>query len=341
MKVCFPNFGALGVLLETLCREQGLDYVPPIQNMEEAMAIGAKWSPEGVCLPMKRILGEFVLGAGQGADTALFLGGAGPCRFGYFAPMIQTVLDEQGIPMKVLGLEAPDDDYRKFLKGLGELLGCSEAKVVKLLLKGWQTLRQLDFWEEKRLDILALSGEKRPMARSAATLDELRGELKHWQKRWPVPDKAPLIKVGIVGDIYTTIDPLINYHLQERLALMGVVSKRSIRLSDHLLHLLIGNRAVEKAAKPYLERGIGGFAQETVAASRQMMQQDFDGIIQVYPLSCMPEIVADGILERMQRDSHVPILRLVLDEHSGWAGYQTRMEAFVDMVRRKACRAII
>ena len=75
MKVCFPNFGALGVLLETLCREQGLDYVPPIQNMEEAMAIGAKWSPEGVCLPMKRILGECVLGAGQGADTALFLGG--------------------------------------------------------------------------------------------------------------------------------------------------------------------------------------------------------------------------------------------------------------------------
>ena len=120
---------------------------------------------------------------------------------------------------------------------------------------------------------------------------------------------------------------------------MGVLTRRSIYLSQHLQHLVLGNPRQNRAARPYLNRGIGGFARETIGASRQMQQMGFDGIIQVYPLSCMPEIVADGILSGIQTDSGMPVMRLILDEHSGEAGILTRLEAFTDMLRSERRRA--
>ncbi len=93
--------------------------------------------------------------------------------------------------------------------------------------------------------------------------------------------------------------------------------------------------AMLSAAKPYLPRPIGGFAVETIGAGRQFIQKNFDGLIQVYPLSCMPEIVADGILSGMQQEYNMPVLRLIIDEHSGRAGNQTRIEAFADMLKQR------
>lgn len=335
MKVCFPNFGSLGILLETLCRQEQVDYTAPSQNLEQALEIGSRLCPEGVCLPMKRMLGEFVQAAEQGADTALFLGGNGPCRFGYFAPMFQTILDKQRIHLRVLALEAPEGSRLQLIQDLSHVIGRSEAYTVRQMLKGWRALRWLDRWEEVRLQALAVQGQQGPRAQSGGSFQELTARLQEWCQTWRAEPEGEMVRIGIVGDIYSTVDPAINHGLQERLADMGVLTQRSIQLSTYLLHLLVGNGAGNRAARPYLDRDIGGFARETIGASRQMIRSGFDGLIQVYPLSCMPEIVADGVLSGMQKDTPVPMLRLVLDEHSGQAGMQTRLEAFADMLKRR------
>ena len=335
MKLCFPNYGCLGPVLETLCRQEQLNYVKPSENLEAALAVGSRLSPEGVCLPMKRILGEFWQAAEAGADTALFLGGSGPCRFGYFAPMFQTIFDQNKIPMKIIALEAPNGDRTAFLQDLSRIIGCSRQHAAHLLLSGWKAMYWLDRWEESRLKELALNRKTGPRAQSADSFRQLIRQLQAQCRNSKREDDSKAIKIGIIGDIYTTIDTAINHDLQERLAEMGIVTTRSIRLSQHLLHSVFGNRQQEEAAKPYLSRGIGGFAVETIGAGRQMIRQGYDGLIQVYPLNCMPEIVADSILSGIQQDSHIPVLRLVIDEHSGQAGYQTRIEAFADMLQSR------
>lgn len=335
MKLCYPSLGALGIVLETLCKQEQLEYVKPSDEREEALRIGSRLSPEGVCLPMKRMVGEFVLAARQGADTALFLGGSGPCRFGYFAPMIQTILDQNQIHMKVLPMEAPSGDRIRFIKDLAGVIGCSEGKAGRLLIQGWNAMRWLDRWEKIRLDALAVTGKTGPRPEAAERFDSLTHQLRRWCKEWKTEIPADHVQVGIVGDIYTTVDQGINQDLQERLAMTGIVTRRSIELSRYMLHLLTGNRIQNHAAKPYLPRGIGGFARETIGASRQMIRKGFDGLIQVYPLSCMPEIVADGILIGLQEDSGVAVMRLIIDEHSGQTGNQTRLEAFADMLQRR------
>ncbi|MFY9273306.1 MAG: hypothetical protein WAO37_09920, partial [Thermacetogeniaceae bacterium] len=45
---------------------------------------------------------------------------------------------------------------------------------------------------------------------------------------------------------------------------------------------------------------------------------------------CMPEIVAHSVFPALAKDYDIPLLTFYLDEHSGEAGIQTRLEAFLD-----------
>ena len=47
----------------------------------------------------------------------------------------------------------------------------------------------------------------------------------------------------------------------------------------------------------------------------------------------MPEIIAQDLLPTVSRDLGIPVMTLVLDEHSSGTGVLTRLEAFVDLVR--------
>jgi len=60
-----------------------------------------------------------------------------------------------------------------------------------------------------------------------------------------------------------------------------------------------------------------------------------DGLIHVSPFTCMPEIMSQNIFPKMREDVNLPILSLIMDEQTGKAGYITRLEAFVDLMRRR------
>mgnify|MGYP004578971385 CR=1 FL=1 len=55
----------------------------------------------------------------------------------------------------------------------------------------------------------------------------------------------------------------------------------------------------------------------------------------------MPEIMSQNIFPKMREDVNLPILSLIMDEQTGRAGYITRLEAFVDLMRRKKMKAKI
>jgi len=63
-----------------------------------------------------------------------------------------------------------------------------------------------------------------------------------------------------------------------------------------------------------------------------------DGMIHIFPFTCMPELVAQTILTKVQKDLDIPILTLVIDEHTAMGGVETRLEAFVDLLERRRKR---
>ena len=54
----------------------------------------------------------------------------------------------------------------------------------------------------------------------------------------------------------------------------------------------------------------------------------------------MPEIVAKSILPNVSKDYEFPIMTLIIDEMTGEAGYMTRLEAFIDLLKRKRRKVV-
>lgn len=49
----------------------------------------------------------------------------------------------------------------------------------------------------------------------------------------------------------------------------------------------------------------------------------------------MTEIMSQNIFPAMSEDYEIPILPLIMDKHTIKAGYLTRLDAFVDLIRRR------
>ena len=77
---------------------------------------------------------------------------------------------------------------------------------------------------------------------------------------------------------------------------------------------------------------IGGHGLETIGNAILSGKEKYDGVIHLYPFTCMPEIIAQSTFYEIQRKYNIPIMTLIIDEMTGEAGYMTRVEAFIDML---------
>ncbi|MCL1829778.1 MAG: hypothetical protein FWG32_09870, partial [Oscillospiraceae bacterium] len=68
--------------------------VPPPPITALTLEIGAKHSPESVCLPFKYNLGNFIQALENGADILMCAGGG--CRYGLYGEVHEQILKELG-----------------------------------------------------------------------------------------------------------------------------------------------------------------------------------------------------------------------------------------------------
>ena len=156
--------------------------------------------------------------------------------------------------------------------------------------------------------------------------------------------KKEVLHVDITGEIYVVNDEFSNQNIERELGRMGVQVRRSLTLTSFLKDAIIpklfrkGETHLQRAfrlAKPYLMRDIGGDSLECVSDVVYADEKGADGIIHLSPFTCMPEIMSQNIFPAMREDCDIPILALIMDEQTGRAGYITRIEAFVDLMRRR------
>ena len=173
----------------------------------------------------------------------------------------------------------------------------------------------------------------------------------YWEKaayeemaKTEIDPKREILHVDITGEIYLVCDSFSNQNLAKELAKMGVETRKSLTVSGFLKDAIIpkifrkGETHLQRAfrmAKPYLSRDIGGDALECVSDVAYANERGIDGIIHISPFTCMPEIMSQNIFPAMRENCDIPILPLIMDEQTGKAGYLTRLEAFVDLMRRR------
>ncbi|MCX7681306.1 MAG: acyl-CoA dehydratase activase-related protein [Anaerolineae bacterium] len=128
------------------------------------------------------------------------------------------------------------------------------------------------------------------------------------------------IPVGVVGHPYNLYDSFINHQLLTRLARLGVKA-------------LTPERLAPQPANDYW-----AFEYELVGAARLALKRGAKGLIAVVAFGCGPDAVLLEEVQRLSDEAGIPLMKLVLDEHSGEAGLVTRLEAFVDMLRWREAR---
>lgn len=356
MRLTFPQMGLLSIPVETLLTGLGHEVVPVPPTNKRTFELGAKYSPEGACLPFKINLGNYIEGLEQGAEGILMAGGVGPCRFGYYAQIQQRILEDLGYKFQLLLLEPLGGKRQELYHALQVLVGkVSWHRAVAALRLAWQKIRWVDQGNALFRHVLPRSKDKSETTRSYERfLTMVHQETKvlhlshHYQKlavqlkKNRLPETGtPRLRVKIIGEIYMVLEPRVNFHLERILGEMGVEVVRAMSISqwaeEHLLGFFYPHhrRRTVLLSKPFLASFVGGHGRETIAEMVDAGVNRLDGVIQLLPFTCMPEIVAQSITPAVSAAYQLPILTLVIDEHSAEAGMMTRLEAFVDLLRRK------
>jgi predicted nucleotide-binding protein (sugar kinase/HSP70/actin superfamily) len=358
MVVSFPHMGNIYIPLKAAFDDLGVDYVVPPFCSKRTLDLGTRIAPDSICLPLKINLGNYIESAEKGADTFILTGSRGPCRFGYYGVSEKEILEDNGYPVDMVILD-PASGFKVLYKRMKKAMGDRNIfKTMRALGQALSVCGQVDALEREvfrvrareaekgdadaayvrfRKDVLDLKGTGAITTLIADTMDKLK-------KIKTVPDANPL-KIGIIGEIYTIIEPYTNLNIEQKLGAMGVEADRSMTASDwikdKIFHRSLGNYAdtgLYESAKPYLDRCIGGHTQECIGHALRYARAGYDGAIEVLPFGCMPEIVAETIIPQVSKDADFPILTLVVDEMTGETGFATRIEAFLDLVRYRKKR---
>ncbi len=361
MKITFPHMGNAHIAIRTMLEKLKLEVIPPPPITKKTFELGVKYCPEFACMPLKINLGNFIEALEMGADTILMAGGWGPCRFGLYAQVERDILADLGFNFEMVILEAPDSRVSGFfqqLQALGQNVSVWEAfKAVKF---AWYKLQAVEELEKEFAYVLPRAIDKKQVediydqglleitpAQDKNAVDQISAKYLQGLKQIPLTGVQPL-KIGLVGEIYTVLEPMANYSIARCLGRLNVEVDNSIFISDWLNDHLLGSlvkkshrKHLVKCARPYLNCSVGGHGLETVGSTVDYARKKYDGVIQLGPLTCMPEIVAQSVLGSVSKEEGIPCMTLYFDEHAGAAGIQTRMEAFTDMLKRKKTRTAL
>lgn len=357
-----PRMGYTYAAFESFFQILGYDVIIPEPTNTETIKEGVSNSPEYMCFPFKILLGQFERVLEQNPDRyfkVVSLESYGPCRFGYYSPLYYKILRDKGFTnfeiVNVEGIYPPlYKGIPRFFKKLIKLTGWHAPwTVIKaFVVAGWKVyaLEQL----EKKLFYLIprekVSGSTEKIFNNAVEKIRhapnkvksikkiLEDELERMDNN-PHVDRDDLPKVGLVGEAYILMDYSNNLDIEKKLAYMGVDVDRSLRVTNWTLDRLIKAKSHKahmlEVNKGYLDFFIGGDGQESIMNTILYKKAGYDGVIQAQPFGCLPETAAKEILTKVSEDYDIPVLSISFDEQTGEAGFVTRLEAFVDMIKSR------
>jgi predicted nucleotide-binding protein (sugar kinase/HSP70/actin superfamily) len=144
------------------------------------------------------------------------------------------------------------------------------------------------------------------------------------QTRTTLPDfPAGTRKVALISHFYNLGDPYVAQDILDTLTGAGlrIYSKEDLPAS-----VLAGQTGLANSIRWVYER-------ELYNAFR-FYSDKVDGICAIVSFGCGPDSLVTELMQQEARGLKVPFTQLVIDEHTGKAGIVTRLEAFVELVKK-------
>jgi predicted nucleotide-binding protein (sugar kinase/HSP70/actin superfamily) len=285
MRLGIPHLGNLYIPLKALFKRLDVDYVPPPVNTRRTLSLGVKYAPEGLCMPFKLTLGNFIEIAELGADTLVMPGSYGTCRLGYYARTQEQILHELGYDIEMVQLGVSEQKFlgmMKIIKRLGN--NASWLKLLSAYAFCQKKINVMDGIERLVQKVRAVEFEKGMANRiyrealgaidradDSRTLKRVQFEYINRLNRVDIDTEAEPLVVGITGEFFVVLEPFSNYDIENELGKLGVEVRRTTFLSEWTKFSLFLNPLginekdrIHRAALPYLKRDVGGEGWESV-----------------------------------------------------------------------------
>ena len=358
MKAAFPYMGNIRIPLRPILETLGARVVIPPGPNQEILDLGARLSPELMCIPFKVTLGNMVRSLEMGADTLVYVSGSWSCRFGYYGRLQAEILKDLGYRFKLLELR-----HDRLGTACREIIGLSGGSLPRTLNRaarafrlGWLKSSALEEAETLARDSLPRAGDRREVKRTfdlalrAIERTDKPRDIARLRSTMPARFRALarngcnwLPRVKLVGESYCTLEPFVNFDIIRRLGEMGVLVEPFLTahrwLGFHGFRLGRSEpQQAKEAAREYWRMCVGGEDENSLGYMIMAAKQGFDGVIHVHPFGCMPGTCVQPSMSRASKDYDIPYLSVSLDEHTSEAGVLTRLEAFVSLLKRRGPR---
>jgi len=132
--------------------------------------------------------------------------------------------------------------------------------------------------------------------------------------------------IALIGHPYIIYDEYVSHRLISRLQKMEV---------KVVTPEMVSQEELDAATRRLVGVPHWLFEPEIIGAGGYYLETGVDGIIIIAAFGCGPDSMMLSIVEHRARESEIPLLPLSLDEHSSEGGLVTRLEAFLDMVKRR------
>jgi len=200
--------------------------------------------------------------------------------------------------------------------------------LAKILVKTPILTETFDERKEKFEKTLEKLGKKinknKKEIKKAAENAFLKGkELKEKEKQdffKKIQTKKP--KIILISHPYNLFDDYVNLRMKEKLEKLGA---GPIFIDEVPIRMQNAKYKMQNWPKFHWE-----FGKEIMEKIRTILNYKIAGAIEISSFACGCDAVIKEFVEKEFKQNKIPFLYLMIDEHTGEAGIQTRLEAFMD-----------
>lgn len=345
--ISFPHMGNYHIPIKKLLeRLTNLEVISPPPITKKTLEIGSKHSPSDACVPFKYNLGCYIESLENGANV-LFQAGGG-CRYRYYSEVQEKILRDLGYDFEWCNLM---DGGSLNIKKVFKLFKSLNPKIsvfrfihtflyILIFIFYMDTIdifiRSNIGFEIKKNSFLDLNKKMLMCFRSTNSifvLTYLFFLYKRKFKKLDINKPVDCFKVGIIGELYTAMEPFATYELEKELATQNISITRFTNLSYLLWQKRFLERRMLKVSKDYCKYSLGADGLDNVYRSILLSKKKYDGIIHTKPFACTPEVGAISIIQKVCEKEKMPIVFFSFDSGNSGEGLKTRLEAFYDLMK--------
>ncbi len=283
---------------------------------KKILDLGIRSALSEVCLPVKIFYGH-VLSLSEQVDYILIPRMVCIERGAFFCPkmiglpdMVRSSL--QNLPTQltpIIDVRQSYGTWKNSLMEVGKLITDNSSEISRAFSDSWKIFQQ---------NYLANILEPNLLFKSS---------IQNNIPKKPRKDIEIPVNIAVLGHNYLTNDSYVNMDLINKLKKMNVNV-----LTPEIVHPAIIKKQLKKLYKPIF----WSLSRKVVGAAFYYFEKKVDGIIHLTSFECGEDsMVGELIHHQSQKYPDVSYTEFVFDEHSGEAGINTRIEAFLDMIRRK------